>query len=292
MSFLSHSIVISSEVKINAILHINIFLPSDQRKCYFEMGVLIDKIETESDKERVVEIEVPIAASEFEFEDLYGRFKEKPDYLRLIFNEKSLIDQNDKFRLENKEVIFGKASIEANKITLKIDTDIKHYFRFRLRGIEKTRLSLEKKTTSPMIDPFERYINISGFHINNIRNTSDQANGKENKLNIDGVNVFFICDITTTLVDSGVTKKSFRLLEDDTWKEYMSDSVQDETDNSLEKVVYQFRKDGERGVNNFKLFVKTSHISSKNMYQYLSIIVCVAILAGLLSNFLSKRLGF
>ncbi|WP_104746064.1 hypothetical protein [Helicobacter bilis] len=107
------------------------------------------------------------------------------------------MDENKEFEIEGAKTIFsqiGDDNVSNNKITLKCDgeQDKNHYFRFRLKNIKEERLYLKKETTSPVIDPFKRFINISGFHINNIRNRKDTApNLIENQIVIKEINTFF-----------------------------------------------------------------------------------------------------
>lgn len=169
---------------------------------------------------------LPIESNEFQFEDLFNRFEKNPDYLRLIFNQSSLMSGNKEFEID-KKIIFGKIgdnNFSNNKITLKLGEDKakSYYFRFRLKTIKKERLCLEKETISFMIDPFKRFVNVSGFHINNMHNYKDkQFNLGENKIIIKEINTFVICNITAMLIDSSIPKRSFRLLEDNTWEKYI-----------------------------------------------------------------------
>uniref|UniRef100_UPI0026214D67 hypothetical protein n=1 Tax=Helicobacter sp. UBA3407 TaxID=1946588 RepID=UPI0026214D67 len=270
---------------------INIFLPSNKEECYFEMGILA---KNENEVETSIEILLPIKSEEFQFEDLSNRFIENPDYLRLIFNQTSSVNKNKEFKIGKNEVIFGNTDISNNKITLRLGEDRtrEYYFRFRLKKIKKEKLCLEEETTSFVIDPFKRFINVAGFHINNIRN---DKNGRldlgENQISIQEINTFFICDITATLIDSSIPKWSFRLLEDNTWEKYISSDK-----NTTKKIIYQFKKMGneqKENIKDFKLFVKTSHIASKNkMYLiYFLILVVIAIIANILSNIIIKLFG-
>lgn len=157
------------------------------------------------------------------------------------------MDENKEFEIEGAKTIFsqiGDDNVSNNKITLKCDgeQDKNHYFRFRLKNIKEERLYLKKETISPVIDPFKRFINISGFHINNIRNRKDTApNLTENQIVIKEINTFFLYDITTALVDSSIPKQSFGLLEDNTWEEYISGGA-NTTNDYQKKIIYQFKK--------------------------------------------------
>ena len=250
MSFLTDSIIISSEKRIDITIHINIFLPSDKEECYFEMGVLAHCQDKNEEKTPTIEILLPIESNKFQFEDLSDRFIDNPDYLRLIFNQSSSIDKkNREFEIDDRKVIFGKIDNKGNnisnsKITLEFGEDKTkdHYFRFRLKKIKKERLCLEKETTSFTIDPFKRFINVSGFHVNNIRNDkNEQLNSVKNQISIQEINTFFICDTTAILIDSSTPKRSFRLLEENIWEEYISDD-KDKIDDSQKRIVYQFKK--------------------------------------------------
>ena len=281
MSFLTDSILVLSKQKIEITIHINISLPSGEEECYFEMGILA---KNENEVETSIEILLPIKSDEFQFEDLSNRFIENPTYLRLILK----LGEN-----KSKD----------------------YYFRFRLKNIKKERLCLEKETTSFVIDPFKRFINVAGFHINNIRNVK---NGRldlgENQISIQEINTFFICDITATWIDSSIPKRSFRLLEENTWEYYMSDNV-NKINDSQKKIIYQFKKMANEGAKNnnvsktekttnenaksddeqsviyqikdFKLFVKTSHIDESMPIYFLAIIILIAILANALYGMLT-----
>lgn len=310
MSFLTDSIIIFSKQKIKITIHINIFLPSNKEECYFEIGILTsakgeskyeceDKAENENDKKTpiitgssTIEISLPIKSDEFQFEDLSNRFIENPDYLRLIFNQTSSVNKNKEFKIGKNEVIFGNTDISNNKIALRLGEDRTrdYYFRFRLKKIKKEKLCLEEETTSFVIDPFKRFINVAGFHINNIRNDKNgRLNLEENQISIQEINTFFICDITATLIDSSIPKWSFRLLEDDTWEKYISND-ENKIENIQKNIIYQFKEicKGQQELKDFKLFVKTSHINSKRHLIFFGIVVLIAMSANALYGILTQ----
>ena len=293
MSFLTDSIIVFSKQEIKITIHINIFLPSNKEECYFEMGVLAHCQDKNDEKAPTIEILLPIESGEFQFEDLSDRFIDSPDYLRLIFNQSSSIDkENREFEIDDRKVIFGNTinniNDSNNKITLELGEDKSrdYYFRFRLKKIKKERLCLEKETTSFAIDPFKRFINISGVHINNIRNyKNEQLNSEKNQISIQEINTFFICDITATLIDSSIPKHSFRLLEDNTWKHYISND-ENKIENVQNNIIYQFKISDiqKEYTKDFKLFVKTSHIASNRLkyVAYFVILVVIAFVANIL----------
>lgn len=295
MSFLTDSIIVFSKEQVEVTIHINIFLPSGNGEHYFEMGILA---RNRGGKEILIEISFPIEHNDFQFEDLCNRFEKNPKYLELVFNQNNLMFENKEFEIEGNKTIFSQIdsnNIPNNKIILRCDGERyeNYYFRFRLKNIKEEILCLEKETTSFMIDPFKRFINISGFHINNIRNQKDKVlNLAENKIAIKEINTFFIYDITTMLIDSSIPKQSFRLLEDNTWEEYISSSA-NVTNDCQKKIIYQFKKtckDQQEGLKDFKLFVKTSHIvSSKHkLIVFICIIIGIALIANFLYDLLSK----
>ncbi|MBZ7929157.1 hypothetical protein [Campylobacter molothri] len=224
MNFLTDSIIIYSEEEVDVAIHINIFISDVDGECYFELGLL-----TSSDESlKEISIFLPIEYdSDNQIEDLYQKFEQNDDYIRLIFNENTSIDGRDIFKInKNTAIRFCKIKkIDNNKITLNIQqtgNECKNYFRFRIKNIDRNLLRVEEPASSLIIDPFKRTIRVLGFHVNNARNYKKKKPVlEENKIKIKEINSFLICDIKTELIESSIEKKSFRLLEDDEWNNYI-----------------------------------------------------------------------
>ncbi|EGO0810623.1 hypothetical protein ITK70_001596, partial [Campylobacter lari] len=162
-----------------------------------------------------------------------------------------------------------------------------NYFRFRIKNIDKNLLRVEEPASSLIIDPFKRTIRVLGFHINNARNYKKKKPVLEgNKIKIKEINSFLICDIKTELIESSVEKKSFRLLEDDEWNNY----IVGHKDNK-KKIVYQFKKTckDDENIGDYKLFIKTyniSNVDSTSKFSFILFIVCIALFSNATFKFL------
>ncbi|HEC1776202.1 MULTISPECIES: hypothetical protein [Campylobacter] len=282
MNFLTDSIIIYSEKEVDVTIHINIFISDIDEECYFELGLL-----TSGDKDlKEISIFLPIEYNlNSRVEDLYEKFEQNDNYIKLIFNENTSINGYDTFKITKGTIRFCKIKkIDRDKITLNIQQTgdgCKNYFRFRIKNIDKKLLRVEEPASSLIIDPFKRTIRVLGFHINNARNYKKKKPVLEgNKIKIKEINSFLICDIKTELIESSVEKKSFRLLEDDEWNNY----IVGHKDNK-KKIVYQFKKTckDDENIGDYKLFIKTYNINSKNFLYgilFITFILGMALLAN------------
>lgn len=289
MNFLTDSIIIYSKDKINITIHINIFVSDIDEECYFELGLL-----TSSDDKRPKKINIflPIKYDLNNcVEDLYEKFIQNDNYIKLIFNENTSIDGYDMFKIKKDTIRFCKIKkIDSDKITLnvqKVKDKCQNYFRFRVKNIDKNLLRVEEPASSLIIDPFKRTIRVLGFHINNARNYKKKKPVlKDNKIEIKEINSFLICDIKTELIESSVEKKSFRLLEDDEWNNY----IVGHKDSKKKMIVYQFKKTckNNENIGDYKLFIKTYNIDSKNFLYGILFIVFILGMALLANAIFSK----
>lgn len=283
MNFLTDSIIIYSEDQINITIHINIFVSDIDEECYFELGLLTSSCDKRPKK---INIFLPIKYNLNSYvEDLYEKFGQNDNYIKLIFNENTSIDGYDMFKIKKDTIRFCKIrKIDSDKITLNVQrakNECQNYFRFRVKNIDKNLLRVEEPASSLIIDPFKRTIRVLGFHINNVRNYKKKKPVLEdNKIKIKEINSFLICDIKTELIESSVEKKSFRLLEDDEWNNYIVGHK-----DSKKKIVYQFKKicENDENIGDYKLFIKTYNISnadSLSKFSFILFIVCIALFSN------------
>ncbi|HEC1792075.1 TPA: hypothetical protein R1734_000372 [Campylobacter lari] len=290
MNFLTDSIIIYSKKEVDVTIHINIFISDIDEECYFELGLL-----TSSDEKlKEISIFLPIEYNlNSRVEDLYEKFEQNDNYIKLIFNENTSINGYDTFKIKKGIIRFCKIKkIDSDKITLNIQQtgkECKNYFRFRIKNIDKNLLRVEEPASSLIIDPFKRTIRVLGFHINNARNYKKKKPVLEgNKIKIKEINSFLICDIKTELIESSVEKKSFRLLEDDEWNNYIVGHK-----DSKKKIVYQFKKTckDDENIGDYKLFIKTyniSNIDSTSKFSFILFIVCIALFSNATFKFLEN----
>ncbi|EGO0810565.1 hypothetical protein ITK70_001537, partial [Campylobacter lari] len=97
MNFLTDSIIIYSEKEVDITIHINIFISDIDEECYFELGLL-----TSSDKDlKEISIFLPIEHNlNSRVEDLYEKFEQNDNYIKLIFNENTSINGYDTFKIK------------------------------------------------------------------------------------------------------------------------------------------------------------------------------------------------
>ena len=80
--------------KIDAILHLNIFLPNDNEHSYIEIGILISRKEYNNfDRNFNIEIVFPFGILKEEFADVKDRLCDGKT-LNMIFNEETHLDKN------------------------------------------------------------------------------------------------------------------------------------------------------------------------------------------------------
>lgn len=287
MNFLTDSIIIYSEKEVDITIHINIFISDIDEECYFELGLLTSTSDDKSSKE--INIFLPIKYNLNScVEDLYEKFGQNDNYIKLIFNENTSIDGHDIFKIKKGTIRFCKIKkIDSDKITLntqQVKDGYQNYFRFRVKNIDKNLLRVEEPASSLIIDPFKRTIRVLGFHINNARNYKKKKPVLEsNKIKIKEINSFLICDIKTELIESSIEKKSFRLLEDDEWNNYIVGHR-----DGKKKIVYQFKKTckNDENIGDYKLFIKTYNTNKSLLYRipFIVFVLGMALLANVVFN--------
>ena len=262
--------------KIEAILHINRFLPNNNENSYIEIGVLVSRKEYNNISRNFnINITLPFKIYKTDFIDIKDRLCDGKT-INMIFNEETHLDKNkSSFRL--KEYDLG--NIELCNTTINNDTSItmsvkeqqkNSYFRFRVTNI-KDKIS-DTMLSDTMANPFIKAIKITGISINLDRRFTKQI---DNKIKFKEINTFIILDSTTELLEKNKSIKSFRVLEDDLWREYIG------YDTDLNMTVYQFKESNLSGgcIESYQLFLKSLHHKSSKFekYKFLLFVVLVAI---------------
>lgn len=281
------SIMTDSDVskKIDAVLHLNIFLPNDKENSYMEIGILVSRKEYNNfDRNFNIDIIFPFEISNYNFKDMKNELCDGKT-LNMIFNEETYLNR-DKLDFRLKEYKLG--NIRLCNTTLNNDLSItmsvaekqkNSYFRFRINNISNN--ISEEKLSDARVNPLAKTVQIIGFSINSTKRYTKEVN---NALKFNEINAFVILDSTTELIEKSRPIKSFRVLEDKLWKQYIKCDI-----NST-MMVYQFKDKAinEDSINGWRLFLKSMHHKKSiiDAVLFLTFLIVVA----LVSNFFSKML--
>jgi hypothetical protein len=271
--------------KIDAILHLNIFLPNDNEHSYIEIGILISRKEYNNfDRNFNIEIVFPFGILKEEFADVKDRLCDGKT-LNMIFNEETHLDKNKlDFRLRGYKlggIKLCNTTINGDSsITMSVEEKQKNsYFRFRIRNIRDKITDTVLSDT--MANPFIKTIKTIGISINLDRQFIKQIN---KKIKFKEINTFIILDSITELIEKSRPIKSFRVLEDNLWNQYIGSYA------NRRMTVYQFKDktSDDSTIENYQLFLKSLHHKNSNLYRYkfLLIVVVVAIISNAIYDLL------
>lgn len=280
---ISKPIIITSDSniseRVDIVLHINVFLPNENINSYLEMGVLLSRREYNNFKRNFkININFPFKITRSSFEDLSDKLNDS-SYLNMIFNEETYYDLDKKefrlkeYRLGNIKLCETKLSSNSSIVISVNEKQANSYFRFRIKNIGSN--ILEKVVTSNLTNPFMKTIKIMGLSINETRFASKDTL----KISFKEVNSFIIMDSKAELIEKSKTIKSFRVLEDKLWKDYIG------WENEEMMTVYQFKDKALNDIElikSYKLFLKTLHHdgSVKLMFKFIAIVVLIAIISN------------
>lgn len=271
--------------KIDAILHLNIFLPNDNEHSYIEIGILISRKEYNNfDRNFNIEIVFPFGILKEEFADVKDRLCDGKT-LNMIFNEETHLDKNKlDFRLREYKlggIKLCNTTINGDSsITMSVEEKQKNsYFRFRINNISNN--ISEEKLSDARVNPLAKTVQIIGFSINSTKRYTKEVN---NALKFNEINAFVILDSTTELIEKSRPIKSFRVLEDKLWKQYIKCDI-----NST-MMVYQFKDKAinEDSINGWRLFLKSMHHKKSiiDAVLFLTFLIVVALVSNLFSKML------
>lgn len=269
--------------KIDAILHLNIFLPNDNKHSYIEMGILISRKEYNNfDRNFNIEIVFPFGILKDEFADVKDMLCDGKT-LNMIFNEESHLDKN-KLNFRLREYKLG--DIKLCNTTINSDSSIimsieekqkNSYFRFRIKNIRDKITDTVLSDTK--VNPFIKMIKTIGISINLDRQFTKQS---DKRIKFKEINTFVILDSTTELIEKSRPIKSFRVLEDNLWNQYIG------SDTNQKMTVYQFKDKilDDCTIDNYQLFLKSLHHKSSKFekYKFLSFVIFVAIISNAIYN--------
>ena len=206
-------------------------MPNNNENSYIEIGVLVSRKEYNNISRNFnINITLPFKIYKTDFIDIKDR----------------LCD--------------GKTINNDTSITMSVKEQQKNsYFRFRVTNI-KDKIS-DTMLSDTMANPFIKAIKITGISINLDRRFTKQI---DNKIKFKEINTFIILDSTTELLEKNKSIKSFRVLEDDLWREYIG------YDTDLNMTVYQFKESNLSGgcIESYQLFLKSLHHKSSKFEKY------------------------
>lgn len=287
---ISNPIIIESDSdvsdRMDAVLHINIFLPNKNIDSYLEFGLLISRREYNNfERNFKISINFPFKIERSCFEDLSNKLNNS-SYLNMIFNEETYYDLDKKeFRL--KEYKLGsirlcKTRLDSNPSTIVMNIKEKQansYFRFRIKNIDSN--ILEKIVTSRLTNPFRKTVKIIGLSINEPCYEKKDTS----KIGFNEINSFIILDSKAELIEKSKKAKSFRILDGELWKDYIGWEEEEMM------TVYQFKdkiSNSNDIIKSYKLFIKTLHHDSS--YKFLLIYILFFILISFFVNIACDRL--
>ena len=274
--------------RVDVVLHLNIFLPNDNDKSYIEIGILVSRKEFNNfERNFNIQIKFPFEISRCNFQNMKEKLCDS-GILNMIFNEETFLDR-EKLVFRLKEYKLGNIKLcdttmnNDSSITMSVAEKQKNsYFRFRIDNIEKN--ISEVILSDEKANPFKKSAKIIGLCINESREYPQKF---DRILKFNEINTFVILNSSTELIESSKQVKSFRVLEDDLWKQYIGFDI----DSIM--IVYQFKNKAPENlqIEGDKLFLKSLH-HKKSIWRFFVIMAAIAVISNFIYDFIKHIINF
>ena len=220
-------------------LHFNLWkIPNGTKKAHKFLDIGLKLVNTEN--VNCLKLYFPTIIATVDFEDIVGKFIDKPDLVSAIFNENYNVKLNstskfNEIRDIDNNFIFNiyKSSItdinfentfEGTIITINLPKQERRiYLRYRIKGEFINSLSTISKPTNAILESAFSEIEMIDFRVNEIRDLNLSLLESINKklLKIEKMHFFFICSNDEEVVGNHQPFLSCRNLENYRWNNYV-----------------------------------------------------------------------
>ena len=247
-----------------------------------------------------LKIYFPIIITSTDFEDIVGKFIDKPDLVSAIFNENYTVKRNttskfNEIRDVNDSFMFNiyesstsdiqfENNFEGTIVTITLPKqDQKIYLRYRIKGEFINSLSTISKPTNAILESAFSEIEMIDFRVNEIRdlNLSLLESIDKRLFKIEKLHFFFICSNEEEVIGNHQPFLSCRNLENYRWNNYVALS---NTDNQI-YLAYHWK---EKAKDSISILIKSKYEQNnlKTIFKYTILAFIIAVAIELLSNWL------
>ena len=280
-------------------LHFNLWkIPNGSKNAhkFLDIGLKLGNTENLS----CLKIYFPTIITSVDFEDIVGKFVDKPDLVSAIFNENynvklnptskfnevSDVDDNFIFNIYKSSTndVHFENNFEGTIVTINLPKqDQRIYLRYRIKGKFINSLSTISKPTNAIFESAFSEIEMVDFRVNEIRdlNLSLLENINKKLLKIEKLHFFFICSNDEEVVGNHQPFLSCRNLENYRWNNYVDLP-------NTDKQIYLAYHWKEKEKESVSILIKSKYERNnlKTILKYAIFALIVAVVIELLSNWL------